>query len=447
MWVGFIPIRLDVGPDIRVLAVATAVAIVTAFLCGLPPALHIYSVTPWAVLSRNSLTVRGGRRLARPLITIQVALAFLLVVGAGQFSRSLQKLHNLNLGFRHDGVLTAELFENSIGTSIPNRSEYYRQLAAKLSMLPGIIGASYSQLGPIVSFESKELVRNHLQPDSALVGIEEWVAPGFFRLMGLRILAGRDFDWRDDNKAGRVVVLSQSLARHLFPNQDPIGRQVDIGTSVRHEAMTVIGVVAGARLWKPRDQNQDAVYMGLMQEPQRNQPLLVIRTDVASRSISRGVREVIRLAGHHYPLRIQTVSERMDAVLSQERILAALSGYFALLALLLSSLGLYGLVSSTVTKRTREFGIRIALGADHANILMLMIGDFTKLMVMGSCMGLISILILGKLLSSFLFGISPADPISIGSAVLTLTIIGLLAGYLPAKRTMRIDPVEALRVE
>jgi hypothetical protein len=263
----------------------------------------------------------------------------------------------------------------------------------------------------------------------------------------MRLLAGREFHWGDNEDSPRVVILSEALARRLFPEQDPVGRRINLGQRVEHRNMEIVGVVNSASLWTVRDRDPLAVYLPLMQERASGEPMAGIRAAGDLSSLTARVRRTIESMGRHSVLRIQTSRERADTALVPERVMGLLSAFCGGLALLLASIGIYGLTSYSITRRTSEIGIRMALGARPRDVLGLVLREVSWLVVAGIAAGIPAALVATRLLSGMLYGLSSHDPATIALALAILTGVSICAGYLPARRASRLDPMSALRCQ
>ena len=448
MWTGYIPLDLDLTSDLRVLVFTAGVAALTTVLFGLVPAWRATRINPAGALQQNARMVGGSPgRFNRGLVIAQVSLSLILVIGATLFVRSFEKLRSLDPGYRRKGVLMMQLFPQADYGKIPNRTAYYRELANKLSQLPGVESASYSHMGPVFRYEYKVPVSISSLSAAPVDAVEDWVGPGFFNLLGIRLLEGREFDWRDDERAPRVAIVSESLARRLSPGGRPIGRRIDITSDPDYKGMEIVGVVSSASLWKVQSNKPMAVYIPLMQEPKMNTSMIDLRIAGDPQTLAWSARRTLESMGHHFPLRIQTLEEREDDVLNVDWMVTILSAFFGGLALLLASIGLYGVMSYAVSRRTPEMGVRRALGAQQRDILWIVTREALFLVIVGVIIGLPVALATTRLISSMLFGLKPTDLLSISLATSLMIAVALFAGYLPARRASMVDPMVALRYE
>ncbi|PYT28627.1 MAG: hypothetical protein DMG57_14150 [Acidobacteria bacterium] len=448
MWFGYVSLVLDPTPDLRVLGFTVTITVLTGVLFGLAPAWRATRTDPASALQRNQRTVHGGAGgFGKLLASTQIALSLVLVIGATLFVVSLEKLYSVDRGFRRQGVLLMQLFPQPGREQIPNRTVYYHQLADALSQLPTVEAVSYSHMGPVASYEYKILVSAAGSSAAPVQAVEELVGPGFFHLIGMHVVAGREFDWRDDERTSRVVIVSESLARRLFPGDRAVGRKVDDHGQPDRRGMEIVGVVNSASLWTAQSHEPMAIYFPLMQQPGFNQSRIDIRTAGNPWVVTAQAQRTLESMGHHYALKTQTLEERTSMFLTNERVVAMLATFFGGLALLLASVGLYGLMSYTVTRRTSEIGIRMALGAERRDVLGLIVGEVTWIALAGIAAGVPLALAASRVISGMLFGVSPTNPATIAFSAVILLGIAILAGYLPARRASRIDPMTALRSE
>jgi len=363
---------LDLRPDWRVLCTAAAAAIVTGILFGVAPAWFASRQDPASLLQQNRRTLAAGvGRAGKALIVAQVALSFVLVLGAGLLVRTFQKLSSIDLGFRQDNLLEVRLSPRPGGFSNVDVNAYRLELLRRLSAIPGVRSVA---MGPFVpepegwrDTVSATTAADAASRGSGLMADATEVTPGFFATMGMSLLRGHDFDWRDDDRHPPVAIVSQSLAERLFPNGTAIGQRIRFSFMPEYQALEVVGVADDARLFDFRDARKaaDVVYLPTLQNVKY--PLggsLVIRASRSRESVASAVARQIESLGHEYALRTETAAVVMAQTLAAEQGTAALSAFFAGLALLLALIGLYGLMSYTVSRRTHD-GIRVALGAQR----------------------------------------------------------------------------------
>jgi predicted permease len=447
MWNGFTPLVLDASPDLRVLAFTALASLATALLFGVAPAWKVVRADPASALQHNARTVRGGSlTLGSVLISAQVALSLVLVIGAVLFVRSLQNLRSADVGFRRDGLTLFELFPTGGEMQpMPHRVAYYQELAERLRGIPGVESVSYSHMGPVLSYEYTEPASVPSSEAPPVQAVLEAVGPGFFHLAGMRLMAGREFTWRDNETAQAAAIVSESLARRLFPSASPIGRRIDFGN---RKNMEIVGVVNSASLWLPQSREPMAVYCALMQQPAYDSSSSIdIRTTGDPGPVLRAARTLIESAGRHLVLRAETVDQRAASFLNTDRMIAMLSSFFGGLALLLASVGLYGLMSYSVARRTAEIGLRMALGAQPGSVLVLILEEVIWMLLAGMAVGIPAALAASHLISSMIYGVAGNDPLTILVSCSILLAVAALAAYVPARRASRLDPMTALRSE
>jgi predicted permease len=445
-WSGLVPLAVDTSADARVLAFTAGASILTGVLFGLAPAWSATRADPAEAFSANARGsgARSGR-LRGGLMIAQIALSLMLVSGAAMFTRSLGNLYSKDPGYRRDHLLALTLFPQAGREKIASRTAYYRELIDRISAIPGVVAASYSNDAPGMFSEYRQPVSAPGSPQTTIDAIKEWVGPDFFQLIGMHVLRGREFGWQDDEHSPRLAIISESLARRLFPKQDPIGRRIDTGSD--DKGLRIVGVVNSASLWKLQDHEPAAVYLALLQDPKMNFPRLNIRTVTAPENIATSARHVLEEMGQHYAIFTESVEARLDRMLVADRLIAALSAFFGALAVMLAAIGLYGITSMAVTERTAEIGIRMALGAQRSDVLRLVLRDTSRLVLGGLALGVPLAILAGRAVSAMLFGIAPADPLNLLLCAAILIGAALLAAWLPARRATRTDPIAALRFE
>jgi putative ABC transport system permease protein len=437
---------LPVAPDAHVIAFTATLAIVTGTLFSMAPAWLAGRVEVTALLQQGSRTATSTGQVGRLLIGAQVALSLVLLTHAGLLVRTLQEIRAVRSGLRTDGVFLASLAPLPGGHVGVDNDEYYRQLIDRAAGVPGVEKAALTLVRPAGGSGLTERV-SKLDAPADGAGTGSWfmpVSPGMFEALGIPLKGGRDFSWSDNSRGQPVAVISENLARHLFPNSVPLGQRVRVGVSPHRQNAEIVGVVADARLYDLKNPNVAAVYVPALQEPNNNWKSLVIRgrsvpVDDLSRAVGSFGRERVRFT--------RTLDYVASRALLPERLIAMLATLFGGLALLLVSIGLYGLMSYAVAQRRREIGIRMALGADASAIIRAVVGEGLFVTLAGVAVGLAAALASVRLVKSLLFGVTVHDAITFVGGPLTLIAIAIIACLLPAARAARTDPMTILRAE
>jgi predicted permease len=385
------------------------------------------------------------------LIGTQIALSIVLLSSAGLFMRSLAKLRSTNPGFRTSGVLAASLYPKTGGYKRLDNGAYYRELKGRIARLPGVVSAGISESAPPtnvdnkVSVEAEPAASRRSSSDADL----EMFSPGVFETLGIGLERGRDFSWTDDERAPHVAILSEGLAKQLFPDGEAVGQHITVEAqtfSLPQKTLEVIGVVSDARFWSLRERDSPELYVAGLQSYIRYGDLLV-RANIDPRAVVGSLHRVLASLGHEYALTAWPLSTQVDRTLLEERLTAMFSAFFGGLALLLASLGLHGLMSYTVARRTREIGVRMALGAQRGQVLWMVLRRTLALVSLGTLVGIPCALASTRLIRNQLFGLSTDDPVTLVFTALCLFAVGAVAGYVPARRATKIDPLAALRQE
>ncbi len=444
------PVALDLRPDWRVLLFTAGVAVLSGVLFGLAPAWRAARQDPAAVLQHNARSLGGAAgRLGRALMVVQVALSLVLLMGAGLLARSFERLVNFDRGFE-ENVLQVNLYPKPGALERMDTLAYRRQLLERLASAPGVHSAAFSDLpGPGLGGwqEAVSAAASVAGPNTGVMATMFVVSPGFFRTLGVRLLRGRDFDWRDDEGRPLGAIVSSDLAVRLAPAGDIIGRRIRFGVMPEYQNLEVVGVVSRARLVDLHDAASPVVWLAYSQYPQRSAVNLFLRVGTNPEAAARTSQREIEAAGREYVVQSKTIAHGIGEALAGDRVIAMLSGFFAALALLLASVGLYGLTSYTVTRRTREIGIRAALGARPADVRRTILREALKLVLAGIAIGIPCALGATRLIAGMLFGVSPADAATLAGVALLLSAVTALASWVPALRASRIDPMAALRTE
>ena len=442
------PLPLNVSPDASVLVFTFVLTLLTAVLFGTAPALRATQIEIVSSLKeRGASSAQARSPLGKVLIVSQVGLSLVLLAGSGLFLRSLVNLSRVDTGFDKQNVLEFHVDEASVGYKEDARvANLYRQIEQRVAAQPGIRAASFSFFtfnqgewtGPVsVQGQVKSVPRDV---------VKNVVGSGYFQTMGIPLLVGRVFGPQDLSNSQKVAVINQTMARTYFPNESPIGRR--FGDDPEHAGdIEVIGVVKNAKFEGLQEKPHAALYIPYSQHIQYLNDFEV-RYSGDPHAIIAEVRRAIGDIDRTLPVSgVTTLAAEVDDSIVNQRLVAQLSTFFGLLAVFLACIGIYGLMSYAVTRRTNEIGIRMALGARQSNVLWLVMKDVVILVGIGLAVGVPAALAGGRLVSNMLFGLAPADPLSLLAAVTLLLAVALLAGYLPARRASRVDPTVALRYE
>ncbi len=443
-------LSVDLPLDYRVLSFTTGVALLTGLIFGLAPAIQTARVAPNPALKDGAGARAVGRLgFGKSLVVAQVALSLLLLVGAGLFVRTLRNLKNLDAGFRPEGVLTMRVHSpEGVGPG-ERRANLWRDVLARAERLPGVRSASLSALSPLdganrgVAIE----VPGFTPRSDRDKGIRmNQVSPGFFQTFGVAVLQGRGFT--DNETAPGVALLNEAAARFYFGDRNPLGAQIRFAQRERPSPpYEIVGVVKDSRYANLREPDTRLIYLPVAQaRDQLRQLTLAVRVEGMPADLAAVVTNEIRAAGSEIFLtNIGALNEWVDRSLIQERLVATLSLFFGMLALLLACIGLYGVMSYDVARRRREIGIRMALGASAHRVMRLVLRETLLWVALGVAGGLGVALATTRWVESLLFGLNSNDPLTIGLATLALLAVAAVAGYLPARRAARVDPLVALR--
>jgi predicted permease len=442
---------IDVGPDARVLAFTAAVATVTGILFGLAPAFRgsRVDVTPTlkqTVGSLPSTSHASSRRfsLGTTLVVAQVALSVLILVGSGLLVRTLINLKSIDPGFDTHNVLLFGIDPTLADYKPDHIQNLYRDLQTQLAAVPGVVSASYSSDALLDGSLWTTSVHIEGQSDNSTAPTQMLaVGPGFFETMRIPLLVGRTFAAREMDSASPVVIVNQAFARKYLANRNAVG--LHIGKNGKDEVeREIVGIVADAKYDSLRKDVAPTAYIPVHGGGVR----FALRTASSAAGIVPAVRQIASRVDSNLPLfDVRTQSETVDRRLFGERLVARLSALFGLLALVLACVGLYGLLSYEVTRRTREIGIRSALGAQQRDVLRLVVGQGTVLALVGAAIGACVALAVLRYLQSLLYGVRASDPVTFAVVALLLAVVALLACWVPARRAARVDPVVALRYE
>jgi predicted permease len=454
---GFLSARgadmIDTSLDSRVLLFTAGVTALAAFLFGLIPAVRATQAQIHLALRDHSATSAAdshGWKLRRMLVVFQVAVSMCLLVGAGLLLRSLGNLRSQDMGFRADGVLLVEIDPQGGGIPEKQLPNLHRELLDRIGALPDVSAASlslYGLLGNSRRIHSVSVDGSAARPDEDTRAQTLWVTPRYFEVIGVPVVAGRGFDERDRDGAQRVAIVSESFARRFFGGRPAVGRRFGVDGPESSREIEIVGMVRDIKptdLWEPPPP--------LFYRPAAQMPgylnSIDVRTSRDPAIIAPQLRQVVADVAPNLPiLDVTPLVTRIDASLRGERTLSQLTGVFGLVALLLASIGLHGVLAYGVARRTGEIGLRLALGAARRQVLWMVLGDALAWVGAGAVVGLLATLALGRLLSTLLFGLDPIDPITMVVAGATLVVVAVAAAYWPARRAARLDPLNALRCE
>jgi putative ABC transport system permease protein len=440
-----VPVSLNIAPDWRVIIFLTALTLIVGMLFSLAPVWLAVSGRATDALRQTGRTVTSTGRAGHRLVGVQIALSLVLVMNAGLLMRSLQQLRAVPSGMHSEGVTIAYTWSGWSGYRGVDNDSYYPNVVARLRAVPGVRDAAVSMFKPAGGGVGEgERVAPAATLDEGIVAVGGGVSPGFFETLGMPLRAGRDFQWSDRSHTPGVVILSETLARRLFPSGDALGQHVRIGVTPQRRSLEVVGIIGDARMYDLKDSNLSAAYVAALQQPDPNAKCFVVRGTGVSREAMNAAIEPL---GYEHINKIERLTYITDRVLLQDRLTAALAGFFGALALLLAAIGLYGLMAYAVAQRSREIGIRLALGAAPARVTTEIMREGLGITLAGVGVGFAAALASVQLVKSLLFGITPYDPLTSLGAPLILITVAAIACLLPALRASRVDPIVALRAD
>jgi len=445
---------LDVKPDLSVLLFSVGISLASGVLFGIAPAIRATRTDLTSALKEKSTRGRTGRfNLGSVLVVAQVAVSLVLLVGAGLFARSLINLQQEALGFNRENVLLATIDARLAGYKASELSAVYRQLYDRLSALPNVRSATMASYSPMsgTNSSSSVLVRGYtprLGEDMDVSHVQ--IGPKYAETLGVPLLLGREIGLQDTAASTKVAVVNQTFAEFFFPGQSAIGRRITFNEDSDKDDLEIVGVIGDVKYDSAKEKAVRYVYQPILQlqDQQTFRNTLELRTSGEPLGLAVEVRAAISQVDEKLPvLSVTSLRLQTDDSLSQERLLAQLVSFFGLLGLVLSCVGLYGIMAHAVVRRTNEIGIRMALGAERRNIVWMVLKESLLLVGAGLVIGVPAAWGAAHLISSQLFGLNPSDPVTLSMAVVLLMLVGALAGYLPARKASRVDPLVALRYE
>jgi putative ABC transport system permease protein len=450
-----IPRVKEMGLDMRVLVFTLLISVVTGIIFGLVPALQS------SKLDLNESLKEGGRgsteglrrnRVRSLLVVSEVALSLVLLISAGLLIKSFMRLRDVNPGFNPDNVLAVSLsLPPAKYADEPKQAAFYRDVLERIKTAPGVVSAAGVFTLPLSGsnrINTFEIVgRPAASPGEMPEGNDRVTTPDYFRVMGIPLLKGRVFTERDTADAPPVVVVNESLARRFFAGEDALGKRLIISEKYP-QGNEIVGVVGDVRHKSLDVEGGAEFYRSYLQFPASSMSLVVRTAAADPTSIASSIRSIVQQVDKDQPLsNIQTMDQLLADSVARRRFNMLLLGIFASVALLLAAIGIFGVMNYSVTQRTHEIGIRMALGAQAGDVLKMVVGQGMALAFIGVALGLIASFIITRVMSNLLFGVSATDPVTFAGVSLLLSVIALLACYIPARRATRVEPIIALRYE
>ena len=441
-------------PDLRVAGFAMALSLLTGIVFGLVPALQSTRPDLFPTLKSEAGNLAGAAqpfRFRKGLVIAQVALSLLLLIGAGLFSRSLMNLKNLDPGFKADRVVAFTVDPSLNGYGDARKNELYKRIQDDIAAEPGVSDVSMAELGLLAGNDSSSTVQVEgytSKEDEDMNPNFNGIGSDFFHTMGIPLLSGREFTEQDAAGAPKVAIVNEVFAKYFFGEEDPIGRRIGLGREGKDLDIAIVGLVRDGKASNLKEKPRRMVYRPYAQDRGVGDMTYYVRTAAEPGALGSRLRKIVAAADTNLPVtEMKTLRVQITESLFVERMVASLSAAFGFLATLLAALGLYGVMSYAVSLRTREIGIRMALGAERSTVLGLVLKEVALLAGIGVVVGLPGGYGLGRLVESQLFGLTARDPLTFGLATLALLLSAFLAGYIPASRAARVDPMVALRYE
>jgi predicted permease len=450
-------VQVNLRPDVRMLAFTLGIAVLSAILFGLIPALRATRLDLSPILKSTAGGTTGenaGRRLpaTKVLVIAQVAISLILLVAAGLFVHSLSKLSEVNLGYTRENLLLFRVDGAAGGYKGPANLRFQQELLEKFSAILGVRAATLSSDGLFSHSESADPISVEgytAKPGEEIHSRMDHVAPGYFSTVGIPVLIGREIGPQDSGNGPRAAVINKTFAEHFFGNTNPLGKKVRDTYPGNPSEMEIVGVVADAKYNNLREKTPTRIYAPYFNPMwEHSYAVYEVRTFANPADVIAALRKVVQETNSSLPpIRVNTMQVLVDDSLHTDQFIAKLAGVFGLLAMLLASIGLYGIMAYTVARRTRDIGIRMALGAQPGSVLWLILRETLLLVLIGVAVGLPLAFGGTHLIKSMLFGLGTVDSLAMIVPAVILAVVAALAGFLPARRAMRVDPMVALRYE
>jgi len=442
---------LSTSPDLRVLAFAFGLSLVTGVLFGLAPALQSTRPAIAATLKDQAANVAGGSaRLRMALVGSQVALSLVLLVGAGLFAKSLFNLQEVNPGFRASNLIEFSIQPSLNGYSQTRMKQLFERLEDSLRQIPGVMSVAAAEVAPLSgndSFSTVNVEGYTRQAEENMNPAENWVSPGYFSAMGIPLIAGREFTRQDGEGAPKVAIINEKMAQYFFGKENPLGRHIGFGRDKGLE-IEIVGVVRNGKYASLREDVFRTVFLPIAQDNTIESATFFVRASQSAASLGGALRGAAAALDPNLPVyNLETVATQINESIYIDRMIAALSVFFGGLATLLAAIGLYGVMAYNVARRTREIGVRMALGAEQGNVLWLVMKEVALLAGIGIAAALPAAYAAGRAIHSQLYGVPAADFAVLTTGAMLLAMVAGIAGYIPALRATRVDPLVALRYE